>query len=286
MHIYTIYMATNLVNGKKYIGFDSAWPRRRGDHLSNAFNETNQNKYYFHSAIKKYGKSNFEWIVLYQSLDRKHTLNTMERQFITEYRTYSGFSDCNGYNLTLGGDGVFGRIKSTEERGKPNKRSRAVVTPYGTYDSITRASVDNDLSIGLIRKRVSSPFFHDWHYVDAPKILKDRSLRTNSRSRQICTPFGAFAGIEIAAKMTGVRTKTISFKLNSRYQLDWYYTDSPKAFTEHTTKLSREIMTPFGKFNSVEIASRHTELHKSTINRRLSSPNYPDWYYVMEKNES
>ena len=46
----------------------------------------------------------------------------MEREFITEYRSYVGFNDCNGYNLTLGGDGCLGRIESAVTK---NKKSLA-----------------------------------------------------------------------------------------------------------------------------------------------------------------
>ena len=36
MNIYTIYRATNTINGKVYIGFDSAWPKRKRGHKSSA----------------------------------------------------------------------------------------------------------------------------------------------------------------------------------------------------------------------------------------------------------
>jgi phage pi2 protein 07 len=29
MKIYTIYKATNTINGKSYVGFDSCWPKRK-----------------------------------------------------------------------------------------------------------------------------------------------------------------------------------------------------------------------------------------------------------------
>lgn len=280
MIIYTIYMATNVVNGKQYIGFDSAWPKRKATHLSNAFSKTNRNQYYFHSAIRKYGKENFEWLVLYQSLDGEYAKNVMEQYFITEYRTYTGFTDSNGYNLTLGGDGVLGRFKPLEARGKPGKRSRTVSTPYGVYNSITQAELATNVLACTIRKRANSPFYHDWYYVDSPKLLKDKSMRTTTRSRQICTPMGTFASIKIASNNLDMRADTIMFKLKSTHQLDWHYVDNPKIPIDHIVKGSRAIITPLGIFGSVAMASKATSLHPSTINRRLNSPNYPDWYFV------
>lgn len=283
MTIYTIYLATNVVNGKHYVGFDSNWPRRRGDHLTNAFSETTQHKYYFHSAIKKYGKQNFEWSVLYQSLDGEHTKDIMEQYFITEYRTYGGFDDCNGYNLTLGGDGSLGRFKTTEQRGKPTKRSRAIITPQGIYESVTQASVATGLKREAIYTKLKSQYNKDWYYVDSPKLLKDKSLRTTSRARAICTPVGTFASVDIAIKLTKLSEGLIRFRLKSAHQLDWYYADDPKVATDHIVKGSRAIITPLGRFGSVAIASKATSLNPSTINRRLYSPNYPDWWFANEE---
>jgi GIY-YIG catalytic domain len=283
MTIYTIYLATNVVNGKQYVGFDSAWPRRQGDHLTKAFNENIQNKGYFHKAIKKYGKSKFDWVALYQSRDRDHTLNEMEQYFITEYRTYSGFEDCNGYNLTLGGDGVLGRLTTIENRGKPTKRSRAIITPQGIYESVTQASVATGVKREAIYKKLKSQYIHDWCYVDSPKLLKDKSMRTTSRARAIYTPVGTFASVDIAIKLTKLSESLIRFRLKSAHQLDWYYADDPKVATDHIVKGSRAIITPLGRFASVAIASKKTGLHKSTILSRLTRSTFPDWYYTDHK---
>lgn len=111
MSIYTIYKATNIINEKSYIGFASNLPKRISRHKTSFNNQTNNNyKSAFYSALRKYGWDNFTWEVLYQSKDKHHTLNEMENYFICEYKSYGGFVDCNGYNMTLGGDGTFGKI--------------------------------------------------------------------------------------------------------------------------------------------------------------------------------
>mgnify|MGYP001365165081 CR=1 FL=1 len=113
MKIYTIYKATNNLNGMSYIGFDSAWPRRKKVH----FNRMNKDKKeFFHNALNKYGFDNFSWEILYQSLDRDYTLKTMEEHFIREYDTF--WKNGKGYNLTYGGQGVLGVIISEETRKK------------------------------------------------------------------------------------------------------------------------------------------------------------------------
>jgi group I intron endonuclease len=116
MSIYSIYKVTNLVNGKIYIGYDSNWPTRISQH----FGTYKKAKYIFYKAIMKYGWDNFSWECIYQSKDEHHTKNMMESFFIEQYRSYVGFDDCKGYNMTLGGDGTSG-YKYTEEQ-KENKK--------------------------------------------------------------------------------------------------------------------------------------------------------------------
>ena len=92
-NVYTIYMARNKVNGKCYIGFDSAWPSRVKVH------ERAKGKCpKFHSAIKKYGPESFEWTVLFQGWDRDFVLGWVE-----PYMIYTYNSQEDGYNIAPGG---------------------------------------------------------------------------------------------------------------------------------------------------------------------------------------
>lgn len=114
--IYTIYKATNIVNGKCYIGFTSKWPDRIDQHISSALNSTDTSRK-FYCAIRKYGPDAFMWEVLYQSLDVTHTHKVMEPYFIAEHKSNSEF----GYNMTDGGDGVIGYEWSDDLRTKHSK---------------------------------------------------------------------------------------------------------------------------------------------------------------------
>jgi group I intron endonuclease len=103
----TIYKATNKINGKSYIGFDSNWPRRQIEHKSNA--ALARDATHFHKAIRKHGWDNFVWEIVCQFPDKNYTLKVLEPYFIKYYDTYE-----NGYNLTHGGDGNPGYKWSTE----------------------------------------------------------------------------------------------------------------------------------------------------------------------------
>ena len=105
--IYTSYRATNLINNKVYIGFDSNWPKRKDDHIMSAMRGDNIT---FYNAIRKYGSHKFTWDVIYQSSDGDHTKNIMEEFFIRENHSYIHFENSNGYNMTLGGEGTLGHV--------------------------------------------------------------------------------------------------------------------------------------------------------------------------------
>ena len=125
MNIYSIYKITNSINGKTYIGFDSNWPNRMITHYYKSHSK-NSKHYPIHLAIKKYGWENFSFEVVYQSKDRYHTQNEMEKYFIEQYDSFH-----EGYNLTLGGEGTFGKKQSelnkklqSIKRSTLNKNSR------------------------------------------------------------------------------------------------------------------------------------------------------------------
>lgn len=121
MDIYTIYKATNNINGKVYIGFDSKFPRRIRGHKSK-YNKRNSKFYY---AIRKYGWDNFEWDIIYQSKDMVHTLNEMENYFINQYDSYY-----SGYNSTFGGEGTKGFKFSEESKKKMSETRKGENNPF------------------------------------------------------------------------------------------------------------------------------------------------------------
>lgn len=102
-----IYVVTNKINGKQYVG---QTVRDLGDRLKRHFNDAEKgDDLYFHRAILKYGKENF----LIEEIDTAETreeLNKKEIYWIGKLDTYK-----NGYNSTLGGEGGNTYAKKTEE---------------------------------------------------------------------------------------------------------------------------------------------------------------------------
>jgi group I intron endonuclease len=97
-----IYRITNRVNGKVYIGKCErlSHTRRWQEHQRDALN---QSPLHFHRAIRKYGAAAFTIEIIYQAKTR-HELLKMETFFIILHQSH--IRD-NGYNMTIGGEGVF-----------------------------------------------------------------------------------------------------------------------------------------------------------------------------------
>lgn len=98
-----IYRVINKINDNSYIGQSTDILRRWRVHHYKPFDKTYiEYDCVFYRAIRKYGIDNFDFIILEEcSID---SLNEKEQYWINYYRTYIGFEDCKGYNMTLGGD--------------------------------------------------------------------------------------------------------------------------------------------------------------------------------------
>mgnify|MGYP002580750181 FL=1 len=114
-----IYLITNKINGKQYIGqtIRTIEERWKG-HISASKHQKDNN--YFHNAIQKYGESSFE-ISLLEEVKDASLLDEKEQYYISKYNTYFP----NGYNTTIGGGGVqrhdYNRIKELWDLGYTSK---------------------------------------------------------------------------------------------------------------------------------------------------------------------
>lgn len=98
-----IYLITNKINGKNYIGQSIDIARRWRQHREAvSYGQTP-----LYKAIRKYGIENFDFCILEEC--SKEELNDKEIQYIEQYNSYF----C-GYNQTRGGDQYSHNVKLTD----------------------------------------------------------------------------------------------------------------------------------------------------------------------------
>ena len=93
--MYIVYLRTNTVNGKQYVGLTSMSIEDRAGVNGSRY----KNCPYLYNAILKYGWDNFESTILAADLTHEKACE-LEKYYVELYGTVAP----NGYNLTVGGD--------------------------------------------------------------------------------------------------------------------------------------------------------------------------------------
>lgn len=233
--IYTIYRFINKINDKSYIGFDGNYPSRINQHYY-----THRSKicpdYPFYNALKKYGWHNFTYEIVYQSNDLKHTLDEMENYFIIENQSHISQ---NGYNVTWGGQGTFGKLQSEENKKKLSQFKSVDNTERKWYNNGTENCFVKNQPPGWTKGRLNqkpttkgskwwnngqeqilSPTCPEgWTKGMLPRDFNWNKNISNSRKRKhiggkcVSTPEGVFQSIQQAADFYNKSTTYIKRRL-------------------------------------------------------------------------
>ena len=108
-----IYLITNPINGKVYVGQTLNYMKRMNEHK----NSGKTPKYYFSHAISKYGWENFTKEILIDDVPEED-LDNLEINYIDFYNSFGP----GGYNLTIGGGGASGYRHTEEQNLAKSKR--------------------------------------------------------------------------------------------------------------------------------------------------------------------
>lgn len=132
--IFEVYKVTNTINGKVYVGitnqtFKVRWYKHCSDSLRGS-------EFPLHNAIRKYGVDNFT-IELLEICDTLEQLKEREKFWIIELQSKV---DKNGYNLTDGGDGTFGKKLSEETKDKIRQKALGRVVSEEVKDNLRKRS--------------------------------------------------------------------------------------------------------------------------------------------------
>lgn len=127
--IFYIYLYTNLINNKKYVGQTNNFQRRINEHKSCSFNPKSINyNDILHCAIRKYGYNNFSIEILETIIDAKdyNIVNEREVYWIKEQKSL--ITEW-GYNILDGGKNCQ-RTFLTKEQIQDIKKLIRIETPY------------------------------------------------------------------------------------------------------------------------------------------------------------
>ena len=246
-----VYIHTNKINNKAYIGITSKKPeyRWKKDGSGYANNPAMKN------AIEMYGWNNFEHIVFMDNLlekDAKHIEMLLIAIFKTNCSRY--YNPTYGYNLTDGGDGVHGFCPSEEQRKKikenhadfnGGKHPRAKAVYCIELDKIFECMRDAQRELNINAKdigdccrgkRNTAGNYH-WIYADdiekngVEEILnRKKNARITSKKRVRCKETGEiFDSITQASIKKNVDLSSISAcchgKLKQTKGLHWEFVE-------------------------------------------------------------
>ena len=95
----TIYIITNKINNKQYIGSTIIEPQKRfKQHIYNSTHKnTHQYNYPLYQAMRKYGIDNFNFEIILQKDCSEEEIRLIEKEYIIQYNSLCP----NGYNQTL-----------------------------------------------------------------------------------------------------------------------------------------------------------------------------------------
>lgn len=175
---YNIYLITNLDNNKKYVGLTKF-------SITERFYQHSKRGFLLTEAIKKYGEDKF-FIELIEEVDTAGRAYELEQYYIKEYNTKVP----HGYNLTDGGDGIFGWEVTEEYRQECSERVKQLhkekkVGMYGknhsdeTKRKMSEASKGNKRCVGRVLSEESKEKIREKHL---GKILSDETKKKISEN--------------------------------------------------------------------------------------------------------
>ena len=223
-----IYQATNKINGKYYIGKTiRTLKERKWRHYYDTFKKESQ--CYFHRAIRKYGKENFEWKVICKCNNEKE-LNETEIYYIKKLNS----SEENGYNLTQGGDG-FASGDLNHNRINPMFGERNPF--YGKHHTEETKKILREQRIGKNMGDENSMIIHNIDFngnknpfYDKHHTEKSKNQISNTKSNMWCiiTPSGkefTFRGLSRFCKENKLNYSGVKGAVRNKrkYKDGWFF---------------------------------------------------------------
>lgn len=207
---YCVYIHTNKINGKKYIGLTG-----QGNPNNRWHNGTNyRNSPHIRRAIEKYGWNNFEHEIYANNLTAEEASN-LEIELIKKFNT----TDENfGYNLDSGGSRT-----THSEATKQKMRNKALGRKQSpeSIEKIRKASTGNKNCLGHKHTEESKQKNREAHIGKTHTLSEEQKINIalghKNKKAVVCIETGEFfPTIGIAAKKSGTSQGSISSVLTGR----------------------------------------------------------------------
>ena len=176
-----VYVYTNVVNGKKYVGQAKDFEKRHKQHIRTALNgDPNSHDYNvpFHRAIRKYGIDNFVFEIICDNLT-KEEMDYWEIYYIKELDVL--VKNNKGYNISSGGS------KGNTFAGKTEEEMEIIKRKIGEYSKQRKPNLGRkwsqetkDILSEKTKERLQDKTKHPMY----GKQHSEESKRKNSESRK------------------------------------------------------------------------------------------------------
>lgn len=215
-----IYLRTNKINGKQYVGQTVDMKRRD-------YQWYNVKAFYagkiINSARKKYGIENFKTDIL-RECQTQDELNEWEIYYIKKL----GTKIPNGYNLTDGGDGISGYEMTEEHKRRIGEAHKGIKPSEETRKKISESH--KGIGLGVKRpefaekiKGKNNPFFGKTHKQETiDKIIKANKGKTAyNKGKTYEEQFGEEKAKEMKKRCINNAVPCIQYDLNGNFIKEW-----------------------------------------------------------------
>jgi group I intron endonuclease len=171
-NIVGIYSITNLVNRKTYIGKSSNVFHRWDIHKSRLLSGTHTN-IHLQNSWNKHGEDNFEFRIIrkFKIYDEEQISNSE----IFYIKKFNSKNPENGYNKTVGGEGLVGYVYTDEEK---KNRSRVAKKRWNNISERLKQSISAKLFMSKpeVKKKMSDGQIKRFQNPDQRKNTSEKSI--------------------------------------------------------------------------------------------------------------
>jgi group I intron endonuclease len=187
-----VYVATNRVNGKRYVGVTKRLLCQRRAHHYCMARSGKGNCKKFHAAIRKYGETAFHWQTI-------ATFQTYAEALKGEIEAIATMKP--EYNLTVGGEGTIG-VKRSQETIDKHRASRAGWRPTEEQRRRQSEAQNGHVLSAETRRKISESNKGLKRSDEAKAKMRARTYSPSTRAKMRAAKQGRKLSMETRAKMS------------------------------------------------------------------------------------